>query len=138
VKINVVTLPQKAIPEEGVEGMGLIRDSALRCGRIADPLNLRREVIYLAIRNTDSQTFFHWRTELGWTGAPLAKSGATHWIAAEILAPAVRHKAGASNILQSHNSIPGATVSGPLGPLYIPAGYATPKPAMAVVSTVSV
>jgi hypothetical protein len=127
----------KAIPEKGVEGVGLIRDSALRFGRIADPLNPQRQVLYTAIRNTDPQTYFHWRVEVVPEGAPLVKSGVTYWIAVEVLVPAARHKAGAGNILQVHNSTPGATAGGPFGLIYIPAGYATPKAGLAVVSTVS-
>ena len=129
--------PLKAIPEKGVEGIGLIRDSTMRFGRIADPLNPKRQVIYSAIRNTDPQTFYHWRAEVVPEGAPLVKSGVTYWIAVEILVPAARYKAGAGNILQVHNSTPGATVGGPLGLIFTPAGYAMPKAGLAVVSTVS-
>ena len=104
----------------GITGEGTITGphgpSAMRFGKIADPLNTKRTVFYMAAKRTDGMTHSHLgRVEMGInqrTGA-MQKKGVTYWMSTEMLMSPSRFAAGNGNLLQVHNSTPTSDVFGP-------------------------
>lgn len=104
----------------GITGEGAVTGphgpSAMRFGKIADPLNARRTVFCMAAKRSDGMTHSHLgRVEIGINqrAGAMQKNGVTYWLSTEMMMGPSRFAAGSGNLLQVHNSTPTSDVFGP-------------------------
>lgn len=124
----------------GIVGTGTIiiagSPSAMRFGKINDPLDATRKVFVGASKNTDPATFGHvGRCEVGpSTGvASLNKSGTTYWFAYELNVTSSKFAAGAGNLFQIHQSDPTVDPFGPFALAFYNAGRVATNACVAIV-----